>query len=248
MKKSLITLLVFFTSVAALADNDSYFTLGVNDTLLIHPAYSGQSYWAPVKAHFESRFDSWSITVTYPNGISYEDATRDSGMNVPYVQSDGTSSLFEAVLTLNDTSHVYSSTIMELGYWDNDHDGNYQSYGTVKWEPGDYNSMFQIELDINSSYRQGNLVLSGELTSTSDDRGGTGYSTFEKTIKVIVGYRKGDVNGDGYLDAGDVTAITAFALGNRPYDDFQLAAGDMNGDGILDLVDVTAVIALVLGE
>ncbi len=54
----------------------------------------------------------------------------------------------------------------------------------------------------------------------------------------------GDINGDGVVDASDVTALISIVLGETATVD----AADVNGDGIVDASDVTAMIAIVLGN
>ncbi len=53
----------------------------------------------------------------------------------------------------------------------------------------------------------------------------------------------GDVNGDGIVDASDVTTLVKVVLG-----EIEATAGaDVNGDGVYDASDVTALIAIILG-
>ena len=55
----------------------------------------------------------------------------------------------------------------------------------------------------------------------------------------------GDVNGDGSVTAGDVTALYNYLLNN---DDSALVNGDQNGDGSITAGDVTAVYNILLGN
>ncbi len=54
----------------------------------------------------------------------------------------------------------------------------------------------------------------------------------------------GDVNGDGYVTAADVTALYDYMLSG---DDSHLVNGDQNGDGSITSTDVTAVYNILLG-
>lgn len=58
-------------------------------------------------------------------------------------------------------------------------------------------------------------------------------------------YRKGDVNGDNYVDVYDVTNMIDYILG-REVDPFILVNADLNGDGHIDVADVVPLIALIL--
>lgn len=54
--------------------------------------------------------------------------------------------------------------------------------------------------------------------------------------------KKGDVNGDGVVDASDVAALVNEVLGLSDI----AAAGDINGDGVVNAADVTALVNLLL--
>ncbi len=55
----------------------------------------------------------------------------------------------------------------------------------------------------------------------------------------------GDVNGDGIVDAADVTMLVSMVLGNETPN---LDRGDMNSDGVLDAADVTQLVTKILGN
>jgi len=55
----------------------------------------------------------------------------------------------------------------------------------------------------------------------------------------------GDVNGDGNVNASDVTALYNFLLTGN---DESIVNGDQNGDGFINASDVTAVYNIILGE
>ena len=64
--------------------------------------------------------------------------------------------------------------------------------------------------------------------------------TTSKVAKVTVLERKvanGDTNGDGTVDAKDVTILRRYLAGWNP--DIHLDAADLNGDGVVDAKDVT---------
>ena len=63
------------------------------------------------------------------------------------------------------------------------------------------------------------------------------------TIAFQVG-AKGDVNGDGYCNAADVTALYDWILNG---DSKNLVFGDQNNDGVINAGDVTAVYNIILG-
>jgi len=60
-------------------------------------------------------------------------------------------------------------------------------------------------------------------------------------------YRVGDVNMDGSIDVGDITALIAYILGND-LATFNVAAAHVNADDEIDVADVTSLIEKVLNN
>ena len=174
MKKLLIISALLMAAFQIQAS--SYFTMGVRDTVYINPASSGLICEIPVKAHFESRYDSWTMTMTFPDGLAGDPvqnipsfvAARDTCMDITYVTSDGTSDIYEAVLTDNDTTYTCSSTITEYGYWDPDNDGIYETYGTTSMTC-QYYCLFCLEpfLQTNFKRMRPTTIATVLLTSTT---------------------------------------------------------------------------------
>ena len=250
MKKFFTFFFLLFAAFSATADN--YFTIEgvVNDTLLINPLLLGSSRNTVFRAHFDGRLDYWSLTMIYPSGLSYGLlSSSESDMEVPFVNRWGEDSVLSADLAVLQDGNIFMSSIVKNGYWDPDGDGYYDTYGTIKWEAGDYPEMFSMMLHIDNSFRSDTLAISGFLSSTHDWRGGTIGSgvLFYKNIIVHVGYKHGDVNGDGSINAADVTLLINLTL-SQGADEFQLEAGDMNGDGSLTTYDATALIGYVLAN
>ena len=63
----------------------------------------------------------------------------------------------------------------------------------------------------------------------------------------FVPYIPGDVNGDGFVDAADVSAVINHILGRQNMV-FNAVASDVNGDGFIDASDVSAIINVILGR
>ncbi|MGB2769551.1 MAG: dockerin type I repeat-containing protein, partial [Candidatus Zixiibacteriota bacterium] len=57
------------------------------------------------------------------------------------------------------------------------------------------------------------------------------------TRTTVISYWRGDANGDGLVDVGDVVYLINYLYKGGPPPD-PLAAGDVNCDGIVDLGDV----------
>ena len=259
------------------AQASNYFTLRtensspVNDTLRITPSTTSffQTFYAV--AHFEGYLDHWYLKLTYPKNMLiyhtndpeplFDLITRGPAMDVPYFTSSGVQDTCEAdllILMLNvdqaDTTKratILSSTITEFGYWDQNNTGNYQRYGTVKWGNGDHDHMFLYSMLIPYGTMNADVVLDATLTSTDDWRGvGTVNELHAiKTIHLVIGYQRGDVNGDGMLTNTDVTTLIDWLLqGFGNVDVYRLAAADVNGDGSVTIRDVTVLMDILLGN
>ena len=248
MRNFYLILAFMFAAFSASADN--YFTMGTNDSVRIHPMFLGNGYRIPVKAHFDGRLDYWHLDMTYPAGLSFNSDTIGPGMYVPFINRWGTDTMLVADLITLQNGGVIMSTITEPGYHDPDGDGNFDTYGTVKWEAGDYDEMFSILFIVNSSFRSGTISIDGLLSSTHDWRGGiVGYGvTFFRSVTVWVGYQLGDVNGDEVVNIADVTALANYVMSQTGFNEFQMVSGDINQDGILNISDVTALIHMVLDD
>ena len=239
MKRLFFLLAMLAAMNAASADN--YFTMGENDTLRIKPANLGGYQEVPVRAHFEGRLNYWYLTFGYPGGLKAFAINRKSGMNVHYLDSIGADKVIQADYTNNLANTTMISYISVIGFWDYNGSGNYAPYGKVKWEAGDYDPMFSILFEVSDTLTCGTISIDGYLTSSDDARGGTvvNYS-FYKCIDVIVGYKRGDVDGDGSIDIDDVSAIVNYLLTDEGLDQYQLEAADFNQDGFVTIDDVTA--------
>ena len=60
------------------------------------------------------------------------------------------------------------------------------------------------------------------------------------------GPQKGDVNGDGYVNIGDITQLIYYLLNSVPSGPFYPDAADFDGDGNINIVDITLLINYVI--
>ena len=240
MKKITIFLCIAMTALLAVAD--SYFFIGNGEKVRIRPDQLNSSFEMPVSAHFDGRLDIWELEFTYPENVRIDSVQRRSGMNVPYLDRDGNPAICEPGLTVSYNKRVYSSEITEFGYWDPDNDGTYEPYGTVKWGPGDCDTMFVVYLGIEGDCTGDTITIEGELRSTFDWRGYTENTDFVKKFALVVGYDPGDVNGDYLLNMNDLTALSNYLVYGQGLNAWQLVAADMNDDGTVNLDDLTALI------
>ena len=249
MKK--IKIFICVAMAASLATADNYFFIGDGGKLRIRPDYLYSDINIPVSAHFDGRLDKWRLEFTHPTTLCYNSAAEGPGMTIHYQYVDGSDTICTATLTDErfDNMHVaFSSEITEFGYWDHNNDGIYEPYGTVKWGPGDYDTMFTINFGILGDCTGDTITISGNLSSTYDWRGGVVNTTFVKKFALVVGYDPGDVNGDYLVDMDDMTALLNYLMNNQGLNAYQLVGADLNGDGQVDMDDLTLLINLLLSN
>ena len=225
--------------------------MGENDILWVYPNLMDDNITFPVSASFNGYVDEWTVTFVTPDGMVPRIYATGDDMSIQYIDITGTDTTLVAPLTIFfDYKRVYSH-IQTIGYYDYNFDGNLEPYGTVKWAASDYDDMLDITFQFESTFTGGSLTLTGSIKSGNDERQNLvnpNATAFTKTVTVIVGYKPGDVNGDGVIDNSDVTAMIAYSLGNvTGWDEYQIAAGDLNGDGNIDSSDVIILIGMILG-
>ena len=271
--KKFLSLILLLAAVAGTANADNYFTLraehasAANDTLWFNPSVAGSYQQFYAVAHFDGYLDHWYLKITHPLHMDIynnSDPTKiiqeGPAMNVPYINSDGDSAVYHALLltkVVNTTREegdsllsYFSSTITDFGYWDPYNNGNYLSYGTIKWGPGTHDFMFDFNFYIPYGTMDVDINLNAALTSTADWRGvyTVNMNPCINNIHIHLGYIKGDVTGDGALTMADVTLLIDYLFDSVTLTQYQVAAADVTGDGLVTIADVTALSDLVLAQ
>ena len=115
MSRLFITLVVLLAATAAKAEYEfpNYFTIGANDTLCI--AQGCDTVTAPVKAHFSDGVSRWDLTVTYPEGLNPIGLYGGPDMDVTYLNSEGQTCIYHAVVTASQELTVISTQIDGYG-------------------------------------------------------------------------------------------------------------------------------------
>lgn len=167
MRNVLLTLVALFMASTAMADSFLY----VEDFSVLN---TQRMVTVPVKAQFNGRVSGFQLDVTYPEGLTPVSIQKGSDLTVTYQNIDGEDVSQEAsMFQNNETLTRFMSAFAVPGYWDPDGDGEYQSYGVVKWEAGDYDEMFYLTMSIGDGFEGGVIVLETGVGSGKDDRGGT---------------------------------------------------------------------------
>ena len=248
MKKTLFIFLGLFCS--ATMWSYSYFSMGTRDTIWYNPNLAPNGKTVHVNAQMDARVDTWDITFTYPSSITPTSMVSAEDMLLTYVNNSNDT--VTQWVTLYNNAPLFttaSASVSVSGYWYNP-DNVFESYGTVKWEPGYYDRMFDIGLSFASGFSGGNISLLFHMSCSPDKRGNIlAPLTDVRQVVVVLGNMRGDVNGDDLINAADVTALIAYTLGNiTDWDQYQIAAADLNGDGYVNVADVTELIQLIVNN
>ena len=125
----------------------------------------------PVKAHFDGRLNGFDVTLTYPEGLTPVRAVAGRDMTVSYIDENGEDQTSAIKLHQNDGITRFVGAIDFGGYWYGPN--GFEMYGAVKWEAGDYDEMFLLTLQVDQSFRGGEIIVYSEMSSGQDSRGGT---------------------------------------------------------------------------
>lgn len=174
-------------------------------------------------------------------------------MTLDYIDSNGQPDSYDVILAYHYVPNGIGLSVFvpEQGYWDYNEDDEYESYGTLKWEPGDFDQMVSIQFSVDANFTGGTIGVSGYVSSTNDNRGGiilTNPDSFQRTVVVKVGYIRGDVNGDGFVSVADVAALTGYLLNGGGLDQYQLEAADIDGNGLVNTADLGMLTNMLLNS
>ena len=225
-------------------------TIGENDTLQVPRSSLGGTLSVDLCAHFTVRWDNWILNMTYPSGMVPAAVAPGSDLAVRYLGPGGTEQEYTPPISATSGFSVLSCSLeMVQGYWDQYGTGSYTSYGSVKWEPGDYASMCVLTLSISEDFTIGKLVIDGMLKAGRDYRewsnGRNGM--FYKEVTFILQTLIGDVDCDGKITIGDVAELIDLLLsGEPPQSEAVQHAADVDRDGYITIADVADLIDLIL--
>ena len=164
MKKFLFTLAALLMAGSVCAEEYFY----IDDiTISAEDAAAGATVVAPVKAHFDYYCNAWQVDFILPEGVIVTKATRKPDMYITYLNEDGEEDEYRASLGMNDDkTRFIVSTFTELGYTE---DG--ECYGTLKWDPGDYDNMWEMTFQFPAGFTGGEITVCTEPSCTDDTRG-----------------------------------------------------------------------------
>ena len=248
MKKTFL-LFAFLLSLSTISA-DTYFEI---DDYEFSRADIGTMVPLPVKAHFSGRLSAWQIYFTLPEGLTLRAAESTEQMTIYYYNRRGKLDSITPGVSKG-TIPTVLSVIMTSGFWDPDGDGEYETYGVVKWEAGDYDHFFTLWFDVLPEFKGGEMIMKSMPSSGKDARGGTiretgdeGKSFFTSTIFTLEPPMPGDVDGNGSLSIADATLLVDYLL-NQEVEGFLVEAAAVDGNDTVSISDVTALIDLLVNQ
>ena len=129
----------------------------------------GTTVAVPVKAHFDYYVSGYQIDFTLPEGMTMVNAYAGEDLSIPYVNEYGQEDVYDSPLHMNLDNNRLIAVNMVGGYWLVN--GQWSMYGVVKWDPGDYDQMFWIELQVAAGFNGGEITVRTDVASGADARG-----------------------------------------------------------------------------
>ena len=247
--KKLFLLFAFLLSFSTISA-DTYFEI---DDYEVPRAKVGSYISVPVKAHFSGRLSAWQIYFTLPEGLTLRGATKTSQMTIHYIDGFGEPDSITPGVSVG-TIPTVLSFVMTEGFWDPDGDEEYESYGVVKWEAGDYDHFFTLRFNVLPEFKGGEIIMETNPSSGKDDRGGTiretgdeGKKFYTSTVLTLEPPMPGDVDGNGGMSIADATILIDYLAGTEGID-ILLEAADVDGNETVNIGDVAAIIDMLLNQ
>lgn len=187
MKKFILSIMALCMASVAMAASYCY----ISDFDVVENQI-GTNITVPVKARFEGRVSGIQLSVTTPDGLTPVSAVSGSDMTVKYLDGDGAETSTTATFDTRSDFSLMLGILWQEGYYDDDEDGNFEPYGVVKWDAGDYNEMILLTMHVEEGFDGGEIIVNTEVASGFDARGGTvdemgeSYQSDPKTCVVNV--------------------------------------------------------------
>ena len=211
MKKFLFTLAAMLMSVSAFANCYLYVDPDVN----LEDLKGKGEQVISLQAHFDVYCSAWQLRFDIPQGVTITYAEPGTDMKVPYKNAKGRDATVDVSLSANETFTEFLAAIMVGGYWQDPNGEDptaWVTYGVVKWEPGDYENMVDLYVEVDDSYDGGDLVVWTTPSSGTDTRGATckdnGDEAREQTVPEDQPVEKKDVIAPVITPTVNATTVT----------------------------------------
>ena len=131
----------------------------------------------PVKAHFDARVSTFTLVLELPYGLTFDGFCPGESSELEFHAIDySTQYMFPDewwAQEVDGVTYIYCDAPNVEGYWDPYGEGQYESYGRIKWEAGDYDEMMLLTFLVDDDVRSGTIYMSTKPDSQPDARGGT---------------------------------------------------------------------------
>ena len=173
MKKFLFTLAALLMAGSALAGDYLYC-----DPIKITEEQVGTDVIVPVKAHFDNYVNAIQCDLTIPNGIQLRKIAKGADATITFLDMWGeetnTAETEGTIFVQKVATKNFAITQTDGGYWDANGDGEIdpdnESYGAVKWAPGDYAEMVNLTIRITATYTEGDITVVTKPACGQDTR------------------------------------------------------------------------------
>ena len=115
----------------------------------------------------------------------------------------------------------------------------------LKSYSGNSGALVTMDVTANENFNGTAVITLRNIVFTTEDGVEATFADEECTVTNPV--QPGDVNGDGFVNVGDVTALISKILGND-VEPFYPANAELTGDENLNVADVTALIKIILNN
>ena len=171
-------------------------------------------------------------------------------MTLNYLDSRGRERSARASYAIsNDNTHIVAQTF-DAGYQLNNDNGEYEQYGSVKWESGEYDEMLLLTVHVNDDFMQdGEIIITSSATCGMDTRNPD--MTFWPVVlnPTYSEWWFGDVNHDCVIDVSDITSYMYYLVNPEQEGQyFSVDCGDTNQDGVVNLLDMEMTFDLLINE
>ena len=164
MKKFLFTLTALLMAGSLCAEEYFYIP-----DFEVKRAELGTTIEVSVPAHFDAAVSGWEVWIEMPDGLQITYAEQGADMTITYIKANGRTGTLTAPFYFNSSEPGhYVTAVADPGYYQVD--GNWVSYGSVKWLADDYDEMIYMEVSIAEDFEGGDIIIKSQCSCGNDSR------------------------------------------------------------------------------
>ena len=232
MKKFLFTLAALMMAGSLYAEDYMYI-----DGFEVAQSELGTEIEIPVKAHFDARVSAAQFQINLPAGMEIVDYIEGEDATISYFTATGRERTVDAgFTTTNNLDFIVITSATVQGYYQVD--GEWVSYGAIKWEPGDYEEMLILTVAVAEDFAGGEVMVWTEPACGQDPRGNTCPRDQHNEITNMITVEGGTVvpqDFAGQIVFGDVTEDGLLPVSYTGTEDYTITI-TLNGEPV-ELVD-----------